>query len=703
MRGARAFDRRAGGESRDLERRCHRRNSRLAEIDWQEEDARLAALASTGILDTAPEASFDAITRLAAEYFKADTVLLGFADESRVWIKSYWGEPVRELPRKQSVFEMVLAEDGPVVVPDIHEDPSFAGRRLHAAAAGGGIRLPARRCALYDGKILGALTIFRCQPRRSMAVDELRMLESLADIVAEPVGVAQDAQGLPRKPPAARAHAETVTGIWPRKSDLRQALDKRQFVLYYQPEVELATRRIVGLEALIRWQHPERGLIPPMDFIPLAEETGLILPIGDWGLSEACNQIQKWCREDPEQAAPRVCVNLSARQFAREGLADHVEALLRQSGVSSRQLGLEMTESSLIPERGTALEVLSSLRRLGVSLLMDDFGTGYSSLNHLHSLALRRAEDRPLVCGAHDRGRTAAADCAHHRGAGARDGDGRGGGGDRDAGAVHAAAAVGLPLRAGISVFASRAGGDDQPDAAPAGADSAGACDLRVASRTEARRAQSEPERVRLWEWRSALCPDSGMARRFRLEISHAAGGAAVCSNPCSHRLQLSPPPLPSFAGLLAALASPSAEAAEPVRAVERRRPGRRRGNAQLRARFARPCALQASRSGWPWRPRSGGQRRSRRTRMRERRSRRRSGSASLPCRLSLRDTTPATGPRSAVGERDDSFEQGGVRAVAAARRRSRTDGVGLSALVHVRGRGVARAGEASAGRDADG
>ena len=179
---------------------------------------------------------------------------------------------------------------------------------------------------------------------------------------------------------------EVVTGIWPRKSDLKQAIEKKQFVLYYQPEVELATRRIVGLEALIRWQHPDRGLIPPMDFIPLAEETGLILPIGDWGLSEACQQIQQWRAEDPGQPAPRVCVNLSARQFARQGLADHVEALLRHSGVLSQQLGLEMTESSLIPDPGTALEVLSSLRRLGVSLLMDDFGTGYSSLNHLHTL-----------------------------------------------------------------------------------------------------------------------------------------------------------------------------------------------------------------------------------------------------------------------------------------------------------------------------
>lgn len=353
--------------------------------DWRQEDARLAALASTGILDSAPEPSFDAITRLSAEYFKADTVLLGFTDESRIWIKSYWGEPVRELPRKHSVFEMVLAEDGPVVVPDVAKDPHFRGcrlavRRLEVASFAS---VPIR-CA--DGKILGALTIFGCQPRRGMAVQELRMLESLADIVASQLELRRLRKAVHANRPQAALPAENAAGVWPRKSDLRQALEKQQFVLYYQPEVELATRRIVGLEALIRWQHPERGMIPPMDFIPVAEETGLILPIGDWGLSEACRQIQTWCHEDPERPAPRVCVNLSARQFAREGLADHVEALLRQSGVSSRQLGLEMTESSIIPDAATAMEVLSSLRRLGVSLLMDDFGTGYSSLHHLHTL-----------------------------------------------------------------------------------------------------------------------------------------------------------------------------------------------------------------------------------------------------------------------------------------------------------------------------
>jgi EAL domain-containing protein (putative c-di-GMP-specific phosphodiesterase class I) len=355
------------------------------EINWQDEDARLAALASTGILDSEPEPSFDAITRLTAEYFKADTVLLGFADESRVWIKSYWGEPVRELPRDRSVFEMVLAEDGPVVVPDVSRHPNFAGNRMTIR------RLEVTSFASApirsgDGRILGVLTVFGCQPRRGMAAEELRMLESLADIAASQLELRKMRKTFRRYRVRQTRTRESVAGIWPRKSDLRQALDKRQFVMFYQPEIELASRKIVGLEALIRWKHPERGLIPPMDFIPLAEESGLILPIGDWGLSEACSQIQKWNHEDPDLAAPRVCVNLSARQFAREGLADHVEALLRLSGVSSRLLGLEMTESSLISENGTTLEVLGSLRRLGVSLLMDDFGTGYSSLHHLHSL-----------------------------------------------------------------------------------------------------------------------------------------------------------------------------------------------------------------------------------------------------------------------------------------------------------------------------
>jgi EAL domain-containing protein (putative c-di-GMP-specific phosphodiesterase class I) len=352
-------------------------------LERQQETARLAALLATGVLDTPPEPGYDAITRLAAEYFQADSAGLGFADEGRVWIKSHWGHHVRELPRKDSLFDLVLAEDGPVVVSGFSQSPQLEGpllilKLLDAAFFAA---VPVRS---FDGKILGVLTIFAHEPRNGMAPDELRMLESLADMVSSQLELRRLRKSFNENEPR-RPNTASIPTSWPCKTDLRHALDERQFVLYYQPEVELSTRKIVGLEALIRWAHPERGLISPMDFIPLAEENGMILPIGDWGLAEACKQIQKWCEEDPRHGSLRVCVNLSARQFSRVGLADHVEALLLQSGISSRQLGLEMTESSLIPNIGTAMEVLGTLRRLGISLLMDDFGTGYSSLNYLHS------------------------------------------------------------------------------------------------------------------------------------------------------------------------------------------------------------------------------------------------------------------------------------------------------------------------------
>ena len=351
-----------------------------------EEYARLSALASIDILDTSPEPVYNAITRLAADYFQADTVLLGFADESRVWIKSSWGEQIRELPRSGSIFDKVLAANGPVVVPDMCQLPEFGSQRfmLRRVQVASFASVPVRS---PDGEILGVLTIYAGRTRRAMAADELHMLECMAAMVASELELRRLRRILPqpwKSRPAANRRKLASTATWPQCVDLRRALDQRQFVLYYQPEIELATRRIVGLEALIRWIHPDRGLVSPMDFIPFAESSGLILPIGDWGLSEVCNQIQKWTAEDLCPHPMRVCVNLSARQFAREGLADHVEELLRRFEISSRQLGLEMTESSLIPDLHTATEVLGSLRRLGVSLLMDDFGTGYSSLNQLH-------------------------------------------------------------------------------------------------------------------------------------------------------------------------------------------------------------------------------------------------------------------------------------------------------------------------------
>jgi diguanylate cyclase (GGDEF)-like protein/PAS domain S-box-containing protein len=169
------------------------------------------------------------------------------------------------------------------------------------------------------------------------------------------------------------------------EADLEQAIRTGELVLHYQPEIDLATGAVAGFEALMRWPHRERGMIPPDEFIPLAEETGLILPLGDWGLSEACRQVAAW-RSMPEAEGQslRVSVNLSARQFGRPGLAGHVADVLASTSVAPDDLRLEVTESSLMSNPDTALETMQDLKALGVGLHMDDFGTGYSSLNHLH-------------------------------------------------------------------------------------------------------------------------------------------------------------------------------------------------------------------------------------------------------------------------------------------------------------------------------
>lgn len=361
----------------------------MLKLEWEtkttpkhHERARLRALAATGILDSAPEPAYDSITRLAAEYFHADAAGIGFADQTRVWGKSVWGAVPREVPRAHSIFDRVLAQDGPVNLPDdhraLHEYSNAHSWHAHFARIASA---PVRSSA---GVILGVLSVFFKDPAPALTDDEIRTLQNMAELVSAQLELRQFRNTLPRalrkKPQHAPEHSN-----WPTSSELRRALERREFVLYYQPEVDLSTRRIVGLEALIRWRHPERGLVPPLDFIPTAEECGMILPIGDWGLAEACRQIEAWRNEDARNGSLRVCVNLSARQFLREGLADHVESLLNQSGTPSRQLGLEMTESSLMPNMASAQEVLEALRTLGVSLSMDDFGTGYSSLSYLHS------------------------------------------------------------------------------------------------------------------------------------------------------------------------------------------------------------------------------------------------------------------------------------------------------------------------------
>jgi EAL domain-containing protein (putative c-di-GMP-specific phosphodiesterase class I) len=164
--------------------------------------------------------------------------------------------------------------------------------------------------------------------------------------------------------------------------DLRQATELGQFVLHYQPVVELDGNRIVGVEALVRWRHPERGLVPPGDFISLAEETRLILPIGRWVMREACRRAAAW-QDELGADAPSVCVNLSAEQLAEPGVVDEVTEALQLTVLDPRSLILEITETVLMQDTEPTIAKLRALKTLGVRLAVDDFGTGYSSLQYL--------------------------------------------------------------------------------------------------------------------------------------------------------------------------------------------------------------------------------------------------------------------------------------------------------------------------------
>lgn len=166
------------------------------------------------------------------------------------------------------------------------------------------------------------------------------------------------------------------------ESDLRKAAASSSFVVHYQPIVDLLTGEVTGVEALLRWRHPERGLIPPAEFIPLAEETGLIAPIGRWVLEEACRQVVAWQEAFPRASSLTVSVNISALQLQEPGLLSDFEAAIRRSGIDPAHLKLEITESMMNVDG--ARRHLELLRGLGVRIAIDDFGTGYSSIAYLH-------------------------------------------------------------------------------------------------------------------------------------------------------------------------------------------------------------------------------------------------------------------------------------------------------------------------------
>jgi EAL domain-containing protein (putative c-di-GMP-specific phosphodiesterase class I) len=180
------------------------------------------------------------------------------------------------------------------------------------------------------------------------------------------------------------------------ETSLREALERDELQLHYQPQVHLTSGEIIGAEALVRWQHPEKGLVSPVEFIPLAEATGLIIPIGEWVLRTACQQAKVW--HSAGFADLRVSVNLSSSQFAQPQLSQRIIEILTSTGLNPNNLELEITESLLVKDIAGAIAIFSELQSWGIHIAIDDFGTGYSSLNYLKQFPLNNLKiDRCFI------------------------------------------------------------------------------------------------------------------------------------------------------------------------------------------------------------------------------------------------------------------------------------------------------------------
>lgn len=181
------------------------------------------------------------------------------------------------------------------------------------------------------------------------------------------------------------------------EADLRRALERQEFILCYQPQLDLTAGTLSGMEALIRWHHPKHGLLLPAEFIPLAEETGLIIPLGEWVLREACTQVQAWLQRGFKPFG--IAVNVSGRELETDDLVDKIVAILKETGMSAELLELEITESVIMKHAGVIIPMFRQLRKMGIKLAIDDFGTGYSSLSYLKRFPVDALKiDRSFVC-----------------------------------------------------------------------------------------------------------------------------------------------------------------------------------------------------------------------------------------------------------------------------------------------------------------